>query len=84
MRRSHPSFRRKVHAPLTWWHEMRMPRAEREAARADRAAETQLRREHDNQQSLARHAAALEAESRRFGGGGAAGSGGTGGIGGVG
>ena len=66
MRRSrHAPFRRNLHSPLTWWQEMRLPRPERQAARAEREAEFQLRRERDNEQSAAARAAALEAESRR-------------------
>jgi hypothetical protein len=68
--RRHAPFRRNLHAPLTWWQEMRLPRPERQAARAERAVEMQMRRERDNEQSAARRAAALEAESRQFGGSG--------------
>jgi hypothetical protein len=46
--------------------ELRMPRPERHAARAERAAEAQIRRERDNQHSAARRAAAVEAEARRY------------------
>ena len=80
-RHPHAPFRRNLHSPLTWWQEMRLPRPERQAARAERAAEYQLRRERDNQESVARRAAALEAERRQFGGGGGYGSNGIGGIG---
>ena len=48
--------------------EMRLPRAERQAARAERASERQMRRERDSEHSAARRAAATEAESRRQGG----------------
>jgi hypothetical protein len=65
--RRHAPFRRNLHAPLTWWQEMRLPRPERQAARAEREAEYRLRRERDNEYSAARCAAALEAESRRDG-----------------
>jgi len=46
--------------------ELRLPRPERHAARAERAAEAQIRRERDNQHSAARRAAAVEAEARRY------------------
>jgi hypothetical protein len=45
--------------------ELRLPRPEREAARGERRAEREMRRERDNQQSAARRAAKLEAEARR-------------------
>jgi hypothetical protein len=48
--------------------ELRLPRPEREAARAERRVEREFRRERDNEQSAARRAAALEAEARRYGG----------------
>jgi len=47
--------------------ELRLPRPERHAARAERAAEAQIRGERDNQHSAARRAAAVEAEARRHG-----------------
>ena len=46
--------------------ELRLPRPERHAARSERAAEQQIRRERDNQHSAARRAAAVEAEARRY------------------
>ncbi len=46
--------------------ELRLPRAERAAARAERAVEREMRRERDNQETAARRAAAIEAESRRY------------------
>jgi hypothetical protein len=46
--------------------ELRLPRAERMAARAERRAEGELRRERDNQQRAERRAAATEAEARRY------------------
>jgi hypothetical protein len=61
-RRRHAPFRRNLHAPLTWWQEMRLPRPERQAARAERAAEQQLRRERDNEHSAERRADAAAAE----------------------
>ena len=56
---------------LTWAGEWRLPPPERRAARAEREAERQMRRERDNEHSATIRAAALEAESRRdrnFGG----------------
>jgi hypothetical protein len=44
----------------------RLPRAEREAARAERHAEEQMRRERDNTHTPERRAAALEAEAKRY------------------
>jgi hypothetical protein len=46
--------------------ELRMPRAERAAARAERRAEEAMRRERDNRHSAERRAAAIEAERRRY------------------
>jgi hypothetical protein len=65
-RHRHAPLRRNRHAPLTWWEEIRLPRPERRAARAERAAENQMRLERDNEHSAERRAAALEAERRRF------------------
>ena len=42
--------------------ELRMPRAERGAARAERRVEEEMRRQRDNPETAARRAAALEAE----------------------
>jgi len=64
--RRHAPLRRNRHAPLTWWEEVRLPRPERQAARAERRAENQMRLERDNQHSAERRAAALEAERRRY------------------
>jgi hypothetical protein len=47
--------------------ELRLPRAERAAARAERAVEREMRRERDNQETAVRRAAAIEAEARRYG-----------------
>jgi hypothetical protein len=60
--RRHAPLRRNLHAPLTWWQEMRLPRPERQAARAERAAENQMRRERDNEHSAERRADAAKAE----------------------
>jgi hypothetical protein len=61
-------------SPAQVIREWRLPRAEREAADAERRAERQLRRERDNEETAARRAAALEAEARKgtggWGGGG--------------
>jgi hypothetical protein len=51
-------------SPAQVLREMRLPADERAAARAERASERAIRRERDNQDSAARRAAALEAESR--------------------
>jgi hypothetical protein len=59
---------RPAYTARSWLREMRLPRPERQAARAERAAERQIRRERDNEDSAARRAAATEAESRRQGG----------------
>jgi hypothetical protein len=53
-------------SPAQVIREWRLPRAEREAAAAERRAEHQLRSERDGQEySAARRAAAQEAEARR-------------------
>ena len=61
-------------SPAQVIREWRQPRAEREAAAAERRAEHELRRQRDNQETAARRAAALEAEARKgvggWGGGG--------------
>jgi hypothetical protein len=51
---------------LTRIRDRRLAPPERRAAKAERAAERQLRRERDNEHSAAGRAAALEAERRRF------------------
>jgi hypothetical protein len=51
--------------PLARLRELRLPRPERQAARAERLAERELRRERDNQETAERRAAALAAESQR-------------------
>lgn len=45
--------------------ELRLPAPERNAARAERRAEREIRRERENQHSAERRAARLEAEARR-------------------
>jgi hypothetical protein len=44
--------------------ELTLPRAERRAARSERLAERQMRRERDNTETAARRAAAMQAESQ--------------------
>jgi len=45
--------------------ELRLPPAERAAAREERRAERQVRKERDNAETLERRAAGVDAESRR-------------------
>ena len=52
-------------APIRFLRELRLPRDERAAARAERRAEAAIRRERDNDHSAERRAAALEAEVQR-------------------
>ena len=61
---------RRGRTAVTWLGELRLTGSERRAARSERAAERQMRRERDNEQSAAARAAALEAEARHdnFGG----------------
>ena len=54
----------------TFLRELRLPRAERAAWRAERRAEDEMRRTRDNDQTPERRAAAIEAEIRRYRGGG--------------
>jgi hypothetical protein len=61
---------RRGRAALTRLGEWRLPPAERRAARAERDAESQMRRERDNMESATARAAALEAERQRWGGAG--------------
>jgi hypothetical protein len=67
---------RRGRATLTWLRETRLPRDERRAARAERAAERQMKLERDNPYSAERRAdAAAGARGRRpddfgIGGGG--------------
>ena len=46
--------------------DLRLPRAERAARRAERRAEEHMRRTRDNQETPERRAAAMEAERRRY------------------
>jgi hypothetical protein len=52
----------------TYLRELRMPRAERAAARAERRVEEEMRQERDNAETAERRAAAVEAERRRYSG----------------
>ncbi|HEX2103994.1 MAG TPA: hypothetical protein VHF51_10115 [Solirubrobacteraceae bacterium] len=56
---------RAEHARM-YLRELRMPRAERAAARAERRVEEELRRQRDDPERVDRRAAAIEAERRRF------------------
>lgn len=46
--------------------ELRLPKPERQAAKAERRVEAQIRAERDNRYTPERRAAALEAERRRY------------------
>lgn len=52
-------------SPVDVVRELRLPRPEREAARAERRVEREMRRERDNVYSAERRAAAVDAEARR-------------------
>jgi hypothetical protein len=54
--------------PVARLRELRLPGPERQAARAERETERQMRRERDNTESAERRAAAVEAESHRYDG----------------
>jgi hypothetical protein len=54
--------------PLDHLKDWRLPRDEREAARAERHAEEQMRRERDNPETPERRAAARDAEAKRWSG----------------
>jgi hypothetical protein len=54
------------HEPLARLRELRLPGPERQAARAERAAEAQIRRERDNEHTPERRAAATQAEADRY------------------
>ena len=54
----------------SWIRERRLPADERQAARAERQAEAQIRRERDKDDERARQLAAAEAERRRWSDGG--------------
>ncbi len=55
------------HEPFARLRELALPKPERQAARAERAVERQIRLERDNPYSAERRAAAREAEARRHG-----------------
>jgi hypothetical protein len=55
----------KHRSPATVVREWRLPAPERRAAREERRAEEQIRRERDSEWSAERRAARIEAESRR-------------------
>jgi hypothetical protein len=54
-------------APIRFLRELRLPRDERAAARAERKAEAEMSRERDNLHSADRRAARVEAERRKEG-----------------
>jgi hypothetical protein len=56
----------KHRSPAVVLHEWRLPGPERRAARAERRAEADMRRERDSQYTAERRAAQVEAESRRY------------------
>lgn len=53
-------------SPIRALRTLMLPRDERAAARAERRAEAQMRRERDNLHSAERRAARLQAEARRY------------------
>lgn len=53
---------------MRFLRELRLPRDERRAAKAERESEAAIRRERDNAESNERRAAALEAERRHSSG----------------
>jgi hypothetical protein len=53
--------------PIRFLRELRLPRDERAAARAERQAEDAMRKERDNKHSADRRAARVEAERRKEG-----------------
>jgi hypothetical protein len=56
----------KHRSPVAVAREWRLPAPERRAARAERRAEAQIRRERDSEWTAERRAAALEAERRKY------------------
>jgi hypothetical protein len=50
----------------TFLRELRLPRAERAARRAERRVEDEMRKTRDNDQTPERRAAAIEAQARRY------------------
>ena len=56
----------KHRSPAALVREWRLPAPERRAARAERRAEAEIRRERDSEWTAERRAAALEAERRKY------------------
>jgi hypothetical protein len=56
----------KHRSPAALVREWRLPAPERRAARSERRAEAQIRRERDSEWTAERRAAALEAERRKY------------------
>jgi hypothetical protein len=56
----------KHRSPATVVREWRLPGPERRAARAERRAEEEIRRERDSEWTPERRAAALDAERRKY------------------
>lgn len=56
----------KHRTPVAVVREWRLPAPERRAARAERHAEAQMRRERDSEWTPERRAAAVEAERRKY------------------
>jgi len=56
---------RRGRAALRWMGEWKLPGPERRAARSEREAERQMRRERDSEHTAERRAAALAAEADR-------------------
>jgi hypothetical protein len=56
----------KHRSPAMLVREWRLPAPERRAARAERRAEAQIRRERDSEWTAERRAAAVEAERRKY------------------
>jgi hypothetical protein len=59
-------MRHKHRSPAALVREWRLPAPERRAARAERRAEAQMRRERDSEWTAERRAAAIEAERRKY------------------
>ncbi len=59
-------MRRGRHETVSRLRELGLPKPEREAARAERRVERQIRLERDNPYTAERRAAALDAEVRRW------------------
>jgi hypothetical protein len=55
----------KANSRMNFLRELRLPREERKAARAERRAEQVIRSQRDNPETAERRLAALEAERRR-------------------